>query len=391
MTEKRKILSRKREKEAIRVTEDKTREPEGSIGSQVSSMNSSENQTNCSSVFEDHEFTNVAVVNMVVGLLSFIICCFTIILIAVLKRWQFFSQRLILYLTITAMLLSLSNIINRVDFAKNPTTALTRFCIFGGFFSQVTSWMTLCSNTSITIYLFLRTMFKKNTEKYELLYVMFTFGFPFLFSWIPFINTSYGRAGVWCWIRSYDMINCKAFAFGKWLQFGLLYIPLYVLLAVLIVLYILIIAKIYRQRKVLSGTDNPHASKVVRKIMSEVLSLIAYPLIYFVLTLPLLLNRIHASINPEEPSLTLWYLAALTFPLEGACTGFVFTFNTLVCRRTTWIELRSQTGRTLSRKESQHKITEYPMKTDEVSDSAAFSTAHRPYYTIDYTEYTVPQ
>lgn len=353
-------------------------------------MNFSKNQSNCSSVFEDYEFTIVAVVNMVVGLLSFIICCFTIVLIAALKKWQFFSQRLILYLTITAMLISLANVINRVDFTKNPTKALTGFCIFGGFLTEVTSWMILCSNTSITIYLFLRTMFNKNTEKCELLYVIFTFGFPFLFSWIPFINMSYGRAGVWCWIRSYDTVNCKTLVFGKWLQFGLLYIPLYGILPILIIVYILIIAKIYKQRKVLSGTDNPHANKVVRQMVSEVLSLVAYPLIYIVLTLPLLLNKINSSISPEEPSLTLWYLAAFTFPLQGACTGFIFTFSTVMCRRSTWMELRSRTE-FMSQTESRHKITEYPMKADEVSDSAAFSTPPRPHRTIEYTEYTVTQ
>lgn len=337
-------------------------------------------------MFEDYEFTIVAVVNMVVGLLSFVACCFTMLLIFMLKKWKFFSQRLILYLTITAMLISLANIVNRVDFSENPTEAVTGVCIFGGFLTQVTAWMTLCSNASITVYLFLCTMFQISTEKYEVLYVLFIFGFPFLFNWIPFIRESYGQAGVWCWIRSFDTANCKVLVFGKWLQFGLLYIPAYLILAILIIFYILIIAKVYQQRKLLTGSNNPQAKKVLRKAVNEVLSLLAYPLIYFVLALPLLVNRIYSSANPEEPSLVLWYLAALMFPLQGVCTGLIFTLSTVICRRTTWAELRSRTE-LKSRPDSRHKVSEYPMKADEVSDSAAF-TVHRQHATIDYNEYT---
>lgn len=349
-------------------------------------QNESSGYLNCSTAFDRYEYKIVAIVNMVVGLFSFIVCCFTIMLIVVLGRWKFFSQRLILYLTITALLISLANILNRVDFTGDPSEALTGFCIFGGFLTQVTVWMVLCSISSITIYLFARTMFNKNTEKFESLYVTFTFGFPFVFNWIPFINESYGRAGVWCWIRSFDQTTCEVLVFGKWLQFGLLYIPLYLILVVLIFLYILIIAKIYQKRKVLSGTDNPHANKVVRKMVSEVLSLIAYPLIYFVLSLPLLLNRIYTSASPTEPSLVLWYLSALTFPLQGACTGFVFTFSTVICRKMTWTELRSRTE-LKSRSEARHRVAEYPMKTDEISDSVAFSTIPRQHSMVDYTEY----
>ena len=155
---------------------------------------------------------------------------------------------------------------------------------------------------------------------------------------------------------------------------------------VLIILYILIIAKVYQQRKVLSGSNNPHANKVLRKVVNEVLSLVAYPLICFVLALPLLANRIYSSANASEPSLVLWYLAALTFPLQGACTGFIFTFSTVICRRTTWVELRSRTEMK-SRSDTRHRVSEYPMKADEVSDSTAF-TIHRQHPTIDNTNYT---
>jgi uncharacterized membrane protein len=348
-------------------------------------MNHTSESTNCTNVFEDYAFTIVAVVNMVVGFFSFITCCFTILLIAALKKWQFFSQRLILYLTITAMLISLANIINRVDFAQNPSDALIRFCIFGGFLTQVTSWMTLCSITSITVYLFLRTTFKKNTEKYEPLYVLFIFGFPFLFNWIPFINVAYGRAGVWCWIQSFDYTNCEELQVGKWLQFGLFYIPGYSILLVLIILYVLIIVKVCRQKKVHSAPNNPRntktdVNKVVRKMVNEVLTLAAYPVIYFLLTLPLVINRIYTTATPRQPSLFLWYLAVLAFPLMGACIGFTFTFNTMFRRRITWAELRS---RTMSRTDSNRRISTYPMKTDEMSDSAAIHASNRVFHT-DY-------
>lgn len=338
---------------------------------------------NCTTPFDSPEFDKVAIVKIAAGCLSFLVGSLVITFIIVVKKWNFFSERLILYLTITAIPFSLASILNRVDFNDSSSPFLTGFCIFGGFLTQVSSWMTLNAITAITLYLFGRTVLNKNTEKYEWVYLVFIFVVPLLFNWIPFIYTSYGRAGVWCWIRSFDLDTCKVHLFGQWLQFGLLFIPLYVILLGLILLYVLIFTKTWHRRRQLQGKqDNPHSTKLIKKITNELLMLVAYPFIYFILCIPLLLNRIHTSVKPTQPNLLLWYLSALSHPMVGAFTGMAFILHTAICRKLTWTRLRAQTrGMT-------NKVSEYPMRPDEVSDSIIFSEVHANHHAdIGYNEY----
>lgn len=341
-----------------------------------------EDYINCSTPFDSSEYTNLAIVKQVAGCISFIVCCLVIVLIVLLKKWKFFSQRLILYLTISALLSSMANILNRVDFNGNSSDFLTEFCIFGGFFTQVSAWMTLNAVTGITIYLFSRAILNKNTDKYEWVYLAFIFIIPFLFNWIPFIHNSYGSAGVWCWIRSFDHNTCEVLIFGHWLQFGLLYIPVYTILAVMLGLYILIIISICHKRKSVVGGNNSQRNKVIRKMVSEVIVLLAYPLIYFFLNIPLLLNRIYTSARPTEPSLLLWYLSGLFIPLQGTLTGLAFIFSLDVCKKNLWTDFVAKVrGRS-------RIVREYPMKTTQVSDSVEFcsitSTKHN---CVEYSAY----
>ena len=335
----------------------------------VTTTEAMEVNLNCSNPFSSPDYTNVAIVKTVVASISVIASILVIMLIGFLKLWKFFSQRLILYLTITALLFSLSNIINTVDYHGAMSAFLTGFCSFSGFMTQVSGWMMLNCITCITVYLFLRAIFNINSESYEWAYLLWIFLVPFLFNWIPFIGNTYGKAGVWCWIEAYDLVNCEVRLLGRWLQFCLYYFPLYTLNAILLILYIIIGVNIcYKRRK----SSDPNSKKVAKQTLREVASLIAYPLIYFVLNIPLLINRIYTTANPQEPSLVLWYLGGIALPLLGALTGIVFTFATVVSKRHIWADFRARArGKSI-------KATEYPMKTDEVSDSMGAYLRYKP-------------
>ena len=352
------------------------------------SLSLQDDNISCNSSFDSYEFTKVAIVNLVTGCVSFVVCCLVICIIILIKNWKFFSQRLVLYLTITALLFSLASILNRVDFSSsssNTSAFLSGFCVFGGLLTQLTSWMMLCSMMGITFYLFVRTVFNRNTEKYEWAYISFIFLLPLLFNWIPFVKSSYGDSGAWCWIRSYDLVACEVLDFGLWLQFALLYIPLYLVISVLLILYAIIIITIYRKKKQVASTYNSQHStpdKVFKKIMNEVFSLVLYPLISIFLNFPLLLNRIYSALNPTAPSVFLWYMASVALPLQGALTGCVFAFTTILRRRHTWTSLRASTL-----KKNKRKVLEYPMKTSQMSDSMGLSTTPNSNTISDYTMY----
>ncbi len=338
----------------------------------------------CITVLDKQEFTNVSILSLAISIVSFIAGILVIAFILLTKKWKFFGERLILYLTITALLFSAANTINRVDL-YGESSFLTGFCAFTGALTQVSSWMTFFAISSITFYLFFRTALNRNTERYEWVYILLTFFSPLLFNWIPFIHMLYGKSGLWCWIRSFDFANCEVILLGRWFQFSLLYIPAYLLLVVLLILYVIIIVKIVRMRRLEARKNDPNANKLTRKILSEVVSLLVYPFIYFLLSIPPLLNRIYSSVE-SNPNLFLWYISGIAFPMHGLFAAITFTVINTRRQNLTWANIRARVMRG-------KKAVDYPMKPDEISDSMLVrkTLSTHPHAAVKYTEYSNPK
>lgn len=324
-------------------------------------MNESFEEANCTTLFDTFEFTKVAIVTAVASALTLLVCLVVIILIIVLKKYKFFSQRLILYITITVVLAQSATVLHKIDYENQKSDFYEGFCVFGGFITQLTGWIWLNGLTSTTIYLFLRVM-NKNTERYEWLYFFYIFFFPFLINWIPFIKNTYGKAGVYCWIRSFDTTTCTAHPFGQALQFALFYVPLYVILAVLSILYIVILIKVKQTKKRLKGTTDFNSKVKVKIVGAELRSLVAYPMVFIILSIPLLINRIYSSIYPRQPSLFLWYASGLSIPLQGLITAMIFVLGTGMLREVSYISQVIYSG-------NKKKVLEYSIEAEAASDT----------------------
>ena len=291
-----------------------------------------ENTSSRCSVFATTEYAIVAGVSAASASVSFIACLGVITLIILFKKYLFFTQRLILYLTIAALLNSVSYMLHRVDYT-HENEATRGFCVFIGFFGQNTSWAELIAICCITINIFLNVVLHKNTEKAEKLYIFMIFVFPFLFNWIPFIELAYGKAGAWCWIRSKSEDgNCTTFKFGVYLRFVLWYVPLYVVLVILIALYIVSIFKAGRERWQYEGKYDPEARQLHKQQQKEVTSVIWYPLIYLLINIIPLINRIH-DVASNDSSLVLWYMHGIIIPLLGGFIALAFTLDPETLRR----------------------------------------------------------
>ena len=283
--------------------------------------------TNCSNPFNDPIYAKVAAVAAASGSISFLASCFVIFIIVLFKKWRFFTQRLILYLAISAALESLAFILQRTDYDNVETTHYNNFCIFAGFLSQVTAWMVLNSVISIMASLLLTAFTSKRAGRFEIVYTLLIFVFPLMINWIPFINTSYGRAGAWCWIRSKDDGTCQKLHFGQVLQLVLWYIPLYVIMFILIILYVIVLVKLHRTKRRWTGTFDQQGKKTQELMAQEMLSLIAYPLVFFLLNITPFINRIHNLADPQNPNIVLWFISAVLFPLQGGVIAIAFCLD----------------------------------------------------------------
>ena len=296
------------------------------------------------------------------ALVSVIACAGVIALILLFKKHHFFTQRLVLYLNIIALTNAVAVTLHRVDY-NGSNSATEGFCMFSGFFDQTTSWGLLIAVCCITVNLLLNVVFQKRTEKLEKLYFVLIFVFPLTFNWIPFIEQAYGLAGAWCWIRSENEDCNGTFMFGIVLRFVLWYVPLYVILIILVVIYVIILYKIAKDRHKWEGKYDPNSQQLKEQMQKEVRPLIAYPLIYLLINVVPLINRIHNTVLPSNPELTLWILTALLFPLTGGFMALAFTFDPQTIRRLKMSQFHAALRDCCNKR----KIREYPMgdvKTD---------------------------
>lgn len=293
-------------------------------------MNISTENTSCSP-YDSFSYSVVAAVSAGLASVSILLILCVLSIFVLFKKWRFFSQRLVLYLAISALLLNVGIILHRVDYHNQTNRFYSVFCEFGGFFDQVTNWMVLISITSIITYCSCIVFFNKNTERVEWVYILCIFLLPFLISWVPFIHNSYGRAGAWCWIRSEERETCEPFLLGSWLQLLTWFVPLYILMIILIVVYVMILGKIYWVKRRLTNSTNITKRVTMKK---DLLPLIAYPMIYFVLNIFPLVNRIYNTTH-KQPSLALWYLSALASSSVGVCLVLAFTLDPATRKRLT--------------------------------------------------------
>jgi hypothetical protein len=297
--------------------------------------------TNCSLLFFDQNSEDVAVTGAAVAGVSLLACLFALFIIILFKNWQSFGQRLIAYLLISATLLSVASILRRVDFDDDFTPANARFCAFSGFAVQITVWNTTCSILAISAYLFAGIMLNRFTEKYELLYVMFIFVVPLVFSWIPFIHNTYGLSGVRCWIKLVDSVTCDELIFGKVLQLALFYVPKLVIFPFMILLYLVILCKLSRNKKRWKGIGDAGEDHSIIIVRSEIAQLLAYPLIFFLLGLPSLVLTIQLWISPDSQVLAFMYLSVIMTNLLGFTFSLAFIFNKETRHQLKWNHIRA--------------------------------------------------
>ena len=322
--------------------------------------------TSCSS-FGNQDLINVAMVSAISGSLSVISSSLVIALIILFKKWAFLTQRLVLYLATSSLLNAISQILHRVNYHHPDTpyslhTFDSNFCIFGGFLEQSTSWMLLNSILIITVYLFSITVFKRHPNRLEILYLFVIFALPLLISLIPFIKSSYGPSGAWCWIRVQDPTTCKYFAVGQAFMIALWFVPSYIILIILIVMYAAIIVSLYKHKlkKNWRSAETAETVHLMAENRKKIVSLIVYPSIYFVLMIFPLINRIESGKYRNRPTLVLWYLAAISYPLAGGVLGVAYALDKETRQRLTWAHFRGAIRQWTMR----DSLKEYPITHD---------------------------
>lgn len=327
-------------------------------------MNNS-SDLSCFEIYDNKGFLAVVTLRSAISIFSFFSCLCIIFLIILFQKYLFFTQRLILYLSIATLGYSIVAAINVEGYKAYRDSAVQRYCVFTGFLEQVITWWVLLSVTCIMVDLFVKVMFNKMTEWFEVGYVLIIFASPLLIAWIPFIYLAYGSSGAWCWIRSKEYKDCSDFTFGLVLQFALYYVPLYLLMAILLVLLIIILVKLRRQQTSWVGKFDPKTLEMKKQMQKEVLPLIYYPIIFLVINIPPWITRITSQAQPNKPVLALWIISAIVFPLQGVIIMLAFAIDSETRKMLSLPKIAAAIRR-LFRREG--NVDEYPLDTTHTEE-----------------------
>ncbi len=292
----------------------------------------------------------ISLISSAISVLNTFLVVFFIIL---LKRWSFLNQRLILYLFVATIVGLITDLFSKFSSGG--------FCIFTGFATQNGAWMTLNAYLCITTSLLIRAFTRVNLEKMDWLVVPAIFASPLLWNWIPFIQHTYGRSGILCWIKLVEEVNgtCEKNNLGRSLQLALWYLPLYLILSVLIIFYVMISVKFCLYKRQWRMTD-PNTYNERRNALKYIVSLLAYPMVYFIINLFPFVDRLHGLFSSATPSPALLLLNTLSYPQQG--TGIAIVFFVNVRKKLMPANLKA------ALKEWTHKtkIEEYEFKTEEL-------------------------
>ena len=298
------------------------------------------NMTNSSCYFGSDYYCNVLIgIRRGLGIISVIGTVFVVLLIFLLQRYKVLVQRLILYLTISAFFDGIGYTIGKYNLGEGF------LCTFQGFWLQFFDWMVVVWMCNITANLTWNVVFMRQTNRwFEVFYLSVSFLVPLFFASLPFINDSYGPAGLWCWIDNETILE-KLFRFLVW------YIPSIIIVILMFVIYLLIICRVTAYVRSYDAT-NPYSNLQRELLKKEIYPLMKYPCVFLLLNIFPLVNRIQDAISPNNPSFIPSLLQALSSPMLGLCLALVFALDTQTLKELKCSNLKGHISRCF------HKVPE---------------------------------
>lgn len=300
--------------------------------------NKSGSGVNDCEVYHSQKYMNIAMIAASMGTISMLASVAVIVVIVILKKYNIFVQRLILYLCIACALNSASIVLRfgRAAYESQDTNKnIQDLCIAAAFIDQTTLWSVSIAYVCLTFNMLITVVFKASVQSIEIGYVFAIFLFPLMFNWIPFLQNTYGEAGAWCWIRTRDshfdhmakhlIANCSTHELGVYLTYVLWYVPHYVILCAMLVIYIVVVAKLIINTRHWRGLYSMESMHQKERMKELVVPILFYPLIFFILNLFPLINRVYDSFHP--PKYILWLLHAVFSPLQGGFVAVLYALD----------------------------------------------------------------
>ena len=264
------------------------------------------------------------------AMVSVSMCLIALSVVVCLKSYRFFSYRLAAYQVLSSLVFNITQILALSLLGDDDSLYYEIACRADAFLLQYTVWVKLLFTLCLSFHFFCLTVFLKSFENWESIYILVSILFPFLPACIPFIHYNYGLVGAWCWIKEWKH-DCATnhYLEGTIEQSVLWYGPLFVSL-ILVVISFMIIPVVIACRACRKRQDDEAAllgseEKQVKAI-KRLLPLLAYPLMFLLLAIFPLVNRIFSPTS-QYASYRLALAHAITEPSWGIFTSIAILMH----------------------------------------------------------------
>ena len=266
---------------------------------------------------------------------SFLSCLFIIGMIAILillQRYKFFTQRLSLYLAITAFGYSASNSVDFTSYYAPTNTIALYYCRVIGYVQTTAIEFFYMATAVIMIVVFIEVTCKRATDRMEVFFVFLIFGLPLLITWIPFVTDDYGPLGSGplgssCWLTIIDMETCEISTTGVALIIAIYFVPTKLIMVIVSILLLVTLIFVKRQRKVAKmqyEQDNKHQMR--KQLETELRPLMTYPVIVLVANLLAFAAFLAMRFKGENVYVNvIGTIIFVLFPLQGAFITIAYT------------------------------------------------------------------
>ena len=285
----------------------------------------------CNTTFSRWQRDTLLYANGVTGLSSALCCVVAVSLPIALRLYKHSIYRLSMYQVLGSFLQSFSMGLALMLLNYNGKEMYYRVsCKLTAFLVQYSLLVKLLFTSWLTFHLFFYVVFFRNFQRLEWLYVSTSTLLPLLVVWIPFIHDSYG-VSISCHIRSWnDGCASSDYVTGIVEQFVLYYGPAIVSLIVNIIAVVVMVAimvrRVYASKH---GEKEPLIDERNQKVeaLKQILPLLSYPIIYFVLLLFPLLDRIYMAASSSRNNYAFAMAHVVIHPIMGLFAGLALILH----------------------------------------------------------------
>ena len=257
---------------------------------------------------------------------SVLVCLLAAILVLVLKLHKKLVYRLALYQVLSSLLLATVTALQVIFINYNESqTVYLRVCTAVAWFMVYSQWMKLLFTMWVTFHLFCFAVLHKNLQKLEALYVVTSLLVPAVIAAVPLITRTYGLSpdGAICNIYANSSVAfIERLALWDGPAMMILLAASTAMLIMMIKLARKVCCRLNSHEPIINGDQ-------FTKALIQLLPLAAFPLLFFIFFIPVLIFHIYVAANNRATE-GLVISAVVFYSLWSMASGLTLAIHVTV-------------------------------------------------------------